>query len=455
MRVTDLEPILARLRKALEQAERPPDAQEIVACLEGLHPSDIAFVLDELTLPEAQTVFALLSDERAAEVLDEVSPETNRYLVEHSPHERIVTLLDILPMDDAAEVVAEMGADEAHPLLADLPAADTEEVQKLLAYPEGTVGRLMTDKFAAVRPHTTAAQAIEYLRQIAESLETINVIYVLNGEGRLAGVLSMRDLLLAPPDQPIDAFMTREPVSVTPDVDQQEGARLLAQYDLLAVPVVQDNGRMLGIVTVDDMIDVLVEEFDEDVAKLVGTDAEEMERRSPAQVARLRLPWLLITMFIELGAGVVIHLFDQTLTKFILLASFMPIISAISGNTGLQSAAIVIRGLSTGHIQLSNWKRTIRRQLATTAILGGVCALLLGAIGAIWDGHWAFGVTVFLGMFLAVNIAGVVGTGVPLISKRLGYDPALTAGPFETAFQDVVGISIFLSLASLLLHWLR
>jgi magnesium transporter len=148
------------------------------------------------------------------------------------------------------------------------------------------------------------------------------------------------------------------------------------------------------------------------------------------------------------------NLGDKTLTTFILLASFMPIISAISGNTGLQSAAIIIRGLSTGHVQLAHWRHAVMRQLVTTMILGGACGLVLGVIGAIWAGNWAFGLVIFLGMFASVNIAGAVGTVVPLISKHAGFDPALTAGPFETAFQDVIGISIFLGLATLLLRWL-
>lgn len=169
----------------------------------------------------------------------------------------------------------------------------------------------------------------------------------------------------------------------------------------------------------------------------------------------MRLPWILTTLLIELFAGVVIHIFDKTLTKFILLASFMPIISAISGNTGLQSAAIIIRGLSSGQITLAGWRLALGRQAATTLILGSVCALTLGVIAGVWDKHWIFGFVVFLGMFISVNIAGIIGTCIPLLSKRAGYDPALTAGPFETAFQDVIGISIFLSLASALLNWLR
>jgi magnesium transporter len=167
------------------------------------------------------------------------------------------------------------------------------------------------------------------------------------------------------------------------------------------------------------------------------------------------MPWIMATMFIELLAGLVIHFFDGTLSKVILLASFMPIISAISGNTGLQSAAIIIRGLSTGHVQLSHWKHAVMRQLETTFVLGSSCGIVLGTIGAVWYGRWTFGFVVAVGMIASVNIAGAVGTVIPLLSKRMGFDPALTAGPFETAFQDVVGISIFLSLATLMLHYMK
>lgn len=451
----DIDLIITQIRHALGKGASPLDTQTVSDLVSGLHPSDIADILDELSLPEAQAVFDLLTEELAAEVLDEVAPDTNRYLVEHTPRARIVRLLDILPMDDAAEVVAEVGEREAAPILADLVSKDAREVKELLSFPERTAGRLMTDKFAAVDSQMTAAEVLNYVRRNAADMETVNVIYVVDGSRHLEGVCSIRDLILAQTDSPVFTFAVHEPITVTPTTDQQDVARLISQYDLVAIPVVDKENRILGIVTVDDVIDVLVEEFEEDVAKLVGTDAEEMERKSPARVAQLRLPWIMATMFIELMAGFVIHVFDRTLTRYILLASFMPIISAISGNTGLQSAAIIIRGLSTGHVQLSHWRHAVARQLVTTMILGATCALVLGVIGAVWDRHWVFGLTVFLGMFMAVNIAGVVGTVVPLLSKRAGYDPALTAGPFETAFQDVVGISIFLSLATLLLHWLR
>jgi magnesium transporter len=179
-----------------------------------------------------------------------------------------------------------------------------------------------------------------------------------------------------------------------------------------------------------------------------------MEKRSPARIALLRLPWVLITLVIEFGAGVVIHYFDQTLSRVILLASFMPIISAISGNTGLQSAAIVVRALATGHISLDRWWHPIIRQLQTTLIIGAACGIVIGVIGAFWQGRWEFGAVVGFSMFVSVNLSGLVGTATPMLSKKFGFDPAMTAGPFETAFQDVVGITIFLSLATAVLHWI-
>ena len=451
----------SRLRESLHAALRKPlggaGSLGLTAALKGRHPAEIVQAMDGLTQAESLALFNWLDNTRAAEVLDELDPETVRYLTTHAPPGRIIELLDHLPMDDAAEVVSEATPQVAETLLAGLAERapeDAAEVKTLLAYPADSAGRLMTDKFAAVDPLMPAAQVLNYLRDNAGVLETVNEVYVVGDGKRLLGVSPIRHALTAPPGQPIREFMTPDPVHVSPETDQQEAARLISRYDLLTLPVVNETGRLIGIVTIDDTIDVLVEGFNEDYLRSLGSDAEELERKTPAQIARLRMPWIMATMFIELLAGVVIHAFDATLTRFILLASFMPIISAISGNTGLQSAAIIIRGLSSGQVQLAGWRHALVRQAATTLILGGACALVLGLIAWVWARQPVFGLVVFLGMFLAVNIAGVVGTAVPLLSKRAGFDPALTAGPFETAFQDVLGISIFLSLASALLRWL-
>jgi magnesium transporter len=243
-------------------------------------------------------------------------------------------------------------------------------------------------------------------------------------------------------------------VSVAPETDQEEVARLVAKYDLVAVPVTDRERRLLGTISVEDVIDVLGEEASEDIFRLAGSDAEELERRSPARIALLRLPWILATLLIELVAGLVIHRYNRTLAQVILLASFMPVIQAISGNAGLQSVTMVVRGLATGHIQVERWWPPLLRQIQTTSIIGAVCAIVVGVIGAAWHGTAMFGVVVGAAMFISVNLAGAAGTAIPIVSKRLGLDPALTAGPFETALQDVVGVTIFLALATALLEWL-
>ncbi len=446
------------LRNALQKPLGDGGDLRLTAALTGRHPAEIVEAMSHLSRAETLAVFNWLDNVRAAEVLDELPPDTVRFLTDNAPLGRITALLDHLPMDDAAEVVSESDPHIAKSLLADLEVRaplDAAEVRALLAYPDATAGRLMTDKFALVSPGQTAADVLAYLRQTAASLETINEIYVAHPGGVLLGVFPLQAALTAPQEQQVAEFMTHEPISVSPETDQKDAAALISRYDLLTLPITDGDGKMLGIVTIDDIIDVLMEEFNEEYLRTVGSDAEELEKKSPVQIAKMRLPWIMTTLGIELFAGVVIHVFDKTLTRFILLASFMPIISAISGNTGLQSAAIIIRGLGSGQVTLGGWRHALARQTATTLILGSVCALTLGIIAGIWDRHWVFGLVVFLGMFIAVNIAGVVGTCIPLLSKRAGFDPALTAGPFETAFQDVIGISIFLSLATTLLNWLR
>jgi magnesium transporter len=264
--------------------------------------------------------------------------------------------------------------------------------------------------------------------------------------------VALQDLLLHTPNKRVKKIMSTDVQRVTTDVDQEEVAKIFSKYDVVSLPVTDTAGKLLGRITVDDIVDVLEEEHEEDVARMVGSDADELERRSPAQIAWMRLPWVMITLMLEMVAAFVVYKFDQTLSQIILLASFMPIISALSGNTGLQSAAMVVRGLATGHVQVSRWWRPLARQLQTTLIIGSVCGLFLGAIAGLWHGTFMFGFVVGVSMFTSINTSGAIGTVTPMVSKRLGFDPAITVGPFETAFQDVLGITIFLSMATLLLR---
>jgi magnesium transporter len=360
-------------------------------------------------------------------------------------------ILDEMPAEDAADVVDELPTEEAEKILDLMQEEKSEEIQEILEYPEHSAGRLMSPDFVAVNEHATVEQAIEHLRK-SVSEERAFDLYVVDDHGHLVGVVPLRRLLTAPPGSRVFA-LREDVVSVQPDMDQEEVARLVAKYDLVTVPVVDRHQQLVGTITVDDVIDIVGEEASEDIFRIAGSDAAELERRSPRQIAMLRLPWVLATLLIELCAGVVIHYFDQTLSRVILLASFMPVIQAISGNTGLQSVTMVVRGLATGQVQLTRWWQPLRRQIQTSCILGSICGVVVGIVGFLWHSP-AFGLVVALSMFVSVNLSGAAGTTIPMLSKRLGFDPALTAGPFETAFQDVLGVTIFLSLATALLRWL-
>ena len=428
--------------------------------LEQFHPADIALAMRFLHDSEKEQVFRLLDLESAAEVLDEADEATERHLVQTTDPERLSDLLEILPPDESADIVGLLEPEKREQILKLMEPEEAQEVRELLRYPPDTAGGIMSPDFIAVKEDMTVEQVLEVLRERADA-ESIFYVYVVNEQGVLRGVLNLRKLLTSPPNTLVRDIMTHGVIFVFPEQDQEEVAHIFARYDLLALPVVDHDYRLIGVITVDDVMDVLQEELTEDYFRMVGSDAAELERKTPAEVAKLRLPWLLVTVIVELIAGLVIHKFDETLGKVILLASFMPVIQAISGNTGLQSATIVVRGLATGHITLREWWRPVWRQIQTTFILSLILGTLIFLVGGIWrgldQGTWfepAFGFVVGFSMFFAVNLSGFAGTVIPLLSKRLGFDPALTSGPFGTAFQDLVGVTILLGLATLLLRWL-
>ena len=426
----------------------------ILNILTDIHAADIADIINRFDVEDREYVFNLLDVEIASAVLLELDPAVREQLLESLPSERITAFVDRLASDDAADLVAELPPHVAEKVLRAMPTEESTDVKELMRYRPDSAGGIMGTEFVAVNMKDTVKQSIRKVRASAKNNTVIYNVYVVDEEGILVGVLPLQSLVLHSPNKRVYKIMNSDAKSISTDVDQEEVAAMFRKYDLVSLPVVDKLGHLVGRITIDDIVDVIEEEHSEDVARLVGSDAEELERRSPREIALLRLPWVLITLALEFGAGLVIHFFDQTLSRVILLASFMPIISAISGNTGLQSAAIVVRAMATGHVQLDRWWQPVWRQLQTTLIIGSVCGIVIGTIGGLWQGKWEFGLVVGISMLISINISGLVGTMAPMLSKRLGFDPALTAGPFETAFQDVVGITIFLSLATFMLQWI-
>lgn len=439
------------LRAAEELLQNRDDSRARQALVES-HAADIGHLLQQLPLADRATIFRSLRSDQAGDVLSELDDATLLELVRSLDDVEVSQILDRMPAEHAAEVVDELSSEHAEKILDLMEEERSEEIQEILEYPEDSAGRLMSPDVVAIPETSTVEEAIQHIRKTVTEERPFGV-YAVDDHHHLIGRVPLRRLLLADPRSLILSILEEDVVSVNATMDKEEVARVVAKYDLVTVPVVDDQNRLVGTITVDDVIDVVQEEASEDIFRMAGSDAAELERRSPREVALLRLPWVLLTLLIELLAGVVIHYFDKTLGKVILLASFMPVIQAISGNTGLQSVTMVVRGLATGQVQLSRWWEPLWRQIQTSAILGAVCALVVGLVGLLWH-SLSFALVVAISMFISVNLSGCAGTAIPMLSKRLGFDPALTAGPFETAFQDVLGVTIFLSLATALLHWL-
>jgi magnesium transporter len=441
-----------RLAEAMQGLVRGSVDPRDLEVLEEAHPADLAQALNGLPTPDQVALFRLLPQDKAGDVLAELEDDMLLRLVAALDDVEVSRILDQMPADHAADVVEELPAEQAEKILGLMEEEKSEDVQELLDYPEHSAGRLMSTDVVAVPETATVQQAIEHIRRSITEERAFEV-YVVDDHRHLVGVVPVRRLLIADPRTQIVGIRDEEVTSVGHDMDREEVARLVAKYDLVAVPVVDRQHRLLGTITVDDVIDILGEEASEDIFRMAGSDAAELERRSPRELAMLRLPWLLTTLVIELGAGAIIAAFDATLARVILLASFMPVIQAVSGNTGLQSVTMIVRGLATGQVRLERWTEPLRRQVQASLILGGVCAVVVGTVGTVWHSP-VFGLVVALSMFVSVNVSGAGGTLLPMLSKHLGFDPAITAGPFATALQDVLGVTIFLGLATALLHWL-
>jgi magnesium transporter len=440
--------------QALQEALRTGAAERLRALITQLPAPEVTEHLLDLPPAVLARVCALLGAEALADLLGQVDAASAAQLLLRLSRGQAADVLAELPPDAAADVVAELPPETAAATLAALPPTEAGEVQALLAYAPQTVGGWMTPRYVAVRAEATVAQALAALRQAARA-EAVSYVYVVDGAHRLVGVLNLRSALLADPATPVTAVMVRDLVVARADEEAVAAAQRLVQHHLLALPVIDGQGRLLGVLTADDAARILTGEATADFFQVVGTAAAAMARRTPWQAARLRLPALLLTMAIELLSGLVIAHYTTVLQAVILLASFMPIISAISGNVGLQAAAIVVRGLDTGYVTLRHWGRHLRRELLTDLLMAGVCGVVLGLIALLWSQHLGFGLVIGVSLACAMATAGLMGTLIPLVSKRLGFDPAATAGPFETAFQDVVGFAVFLTLAAQLLQWLR
>jgi magnesium transporter len=451
-----MEQKLQRLLETVHRLHRRGAYPNLAKLLSKIHPADIAHLFRYLDLKEQRMLFNLIPNpEIAGTVLVEVEHATAAQILESLEKETITEVLQELPYDDAADIIQNMPEELAEEILHLMEDEDSEEIEELLKYAEDTAGGIMATEIFSLNEELTAKEAIQAL-QDAEDAEMVFYLYVTDEHGHLVGILSLRQLLTVPASRKLKDIMTREVISVQTDTDQEEVARIVEKYDILAVPVVNETNKLMGIITVDDVIDVLREEATEDIYKMVGSSDEELLLGNKAlQIARLRLPWLITNLFGGIMTGYLMWIFKITIKEVIALISFIPVITGMGGNVGVQSATIVVRGFATGKIEMTALRQVIFKEMRVGIIMGVVCGLTVGLVAYGWHGNPYLGVVVGLSMSIAITVAATTGVLAPTFFKKIGVDPAIAATPFVQTANDITGILIYFALATSFLNLLK
>ena len=421
-----------------------------------LHPADIAQVMRQLGSSDRFLLFGLISEkEKAADVLSELDPPLRSELLEQLDPKRIAEIFKEMTPDDLADIVGDMPKDVANKVLGSLGKKDSEEIQELLKYEEDTAGGIMSPHFLALNENISVKDALEKIRASSDDMEVSFYLYLVDDFQHLTGIISFRKLLTSPLDTSLKKIMKTEVISVRVDEDQEDVARIVERYNILSVPVVDRYNKLVGIVTVDDVIDVIRAETTEDIYKMAGTSHEELFEQSTWKVVMMRLPWLLITLIGETCSYLIMRWHQGTLQENIAIAFFIPMIMALGGNVGNQSQTIVVRGLATGKIMDTEQWKILFKQIRIGMAMGIIAGILISFFSLIIDSkHHVLSVIVGFSLFMSITISGLMGAAIPFALKRFNVDPAVAAGPFITNFNDVVSIFIYLSLATGLIVFL-
>lgn len=424
------------------------------ALLVPVQPADIAEAIEGLPEAMQAIAFRLLSKSEAIEVYEYLDSTVQQTLIEEFKRQDVLDIVDKMSPDDRVRLFDELPAKIVTRLLAQLSPEERRATALLLGYESGTAGRIMTPEYVSLKEGWTVAQALERIRSLANVSETIYYLYVTDAARRLIGTLSLRALVMAQPEQKIGDVLTREIVYVQTDTDQEEAARIIQRYDFLAVPVVDAEQRLVGIITVDDVLDILEQETTEDIYTLGGVQSgdDSYFQTNLLTVARRRVVWLFVLLITNTATSAVISSQQEILQQVVALAAFIPLLIGTGGNVGAQSSTVVIRGLNTDEIRGGKALRVIRRE----AIAGAFLGLMLGVVVLIWafvlQGSWVVAIAVGVSLVAISILASVAGSTLPFLFQAIGLDPALMSAPFITTAVDVLGVLIYLNLARLILQ---
>lgn len=435
----------------LEALQRsPPGIADLKVMLEVSYPADLAEILEDLEPNQQLAVLRCLEPEVAAEVLGAADEDIQRDLLRNLlTHSEITGILNEIDPDEGADLVALLPGHEGEKALSHVEPEQAEAIRNLATYGPETAGGIMTSEFITVSPDLTIAEALETLKTSLD-VEDISNVYVAGERGELLGVLSVRDILEADPEARVGDVMTREVMAAHVDEDQEDASRLLDRYEFTSLPVVEDDGELVGVITIDDAMDVLEEEAEEDIALIAGSGIVTV-RDSVRTHLRFRLPWLLITLCGGLLAALLVRSFDHTLASIPELVFFMPVMVGMAGNVGVQSSTVLVRGFATGEMVMDMAGRTLHQQLLVGLYVGVICGSVTGTLAGLLTWRLDMAYAVLLSMTAGIVAATAAGTVIPIVCQRLKIDPAVAAGPVITTLNDLTGLLIYFAVATLIL----
>jgi len=413
------------------------------------HQADIAEFINELDAKTSLMVFRLLPKDVAANVFAYLAPESRSQILLQSEETELHEILDELFFDDKIDFLEEMPANVVKRILRNSSEAERKLINLFLNYPENTAGSLMTIELVDLKKEMTVSEALEKIRRVAPNRETIYTCYVTDATRYLEGILSLRDLVIASPEQKLETIMRKKIISVSTLDDKEYVADLIKKYDLIAIPVTDTENRLVGIITVDDIVDVIEDESTEDIHKMasIGEIDVDLQEASPMFLTKKRLPWLLILVFVNIFSGLGIALFEETLQTVIALVFFLPLLIDSAGNAGSQSATLIVRALALGEIKIDDWLELLKKELVVSLALGLSMAAAVSAVGFV-RGGLDLAIVTSLSMAAVVLVGSTIGLCLPFLLSKFQLDPATASGPLVTSIADIAGVIIYFSIAS-------
>lgn len=433
---------------------RTASPDRILRYLGKSHPADIALLFKDLDPVEVRLLFDLLfSIRRAGKTLKELPPDLLPEILELIEEEKIAKMMVWTDPDDEVTFIDCLPEERRERVLALLDPDRRERVQQSISYPEGTVGRITTTEYLALPPNTSAQEAIDKIRERGE-LESFFYLYVVDKAEKLIGVVPLRNLVVAPKDRTLLEMMIPDPVQGEVSMDQEDAARLVSKYDLLALPIVDSEGHLMGIITVDDVIDIINQETTEDMYRMAGLEEEDRIFSHPKLSIQKRLPWMSFNLLTAMLAAFVVGLFEGTIEKAVSLAVFMPVVAGMGGNGGTQTLTVMVRGIALGELEFSTAWRAVMKEVIVGITIGTATGLMVAVVAYLWKGNPVLGLILALAMVINLLVGALAGTLIPLALKQVRLDPALGSGVLVTTFTDVFGFLSFLGLATIFLRYL-